>query len=140
MLALAVLVAASCGDETTSNRAGSTSSLEASPSTTQPPSDVTGTAPATNTPTAQPATLRCQTVGFTPNSEDAASDIRATGLSCDEAEAFVRIAGARTSSGGPDRLDVSGYRCVRTRSEQDPLPASHYECTNGPKKVTFVRS
>lgn len=98
------------------------------------------TAPATNTSPAQPATLRCETVGFTPNSEDAASEITATGLSCDEAEAFVRIAGARTSSGGPDRLDVSGYRCVRTGSEQDPLPLSRYECTNGNKNISFVRS
>jgi hypothetical protein len=56
------------------------------------------------------------------------------------AEAFVRIAGTRTSSGGPQEVDVSGYHCVRTRTEEDPLPVSFYECTNGPKKVTFVRS
>ena len=98
------------------------------------------TAPATNTSPAPPATLRCGMVGFTPNSEDAASEITATGIACDDAEAFVRVAGERTSSGGPDRLDVSGYRCVRTGSEQDPLPLSRYECTNGDKKVTFVRS
>jgi hypothetical protein len=90
--------------------------------------------------TTQAVTLRCKMVGFTPNSEDAAGDITATGLSCADAEAFVRIAGARTSSGGPQELDVSGYHCVRTRSEEDPLPQSFYECTNGPKKVAFIRS
>ena len=90
--------------------------------------------------TPPPATARCNTVGFTPDSEDAASDITATGLSCDEAEAFVRVAGTRTSSGGPDHVEVSGYRCVRTGREEDPLPVSRYECTNGAKKVTFLRS
>jgi hypothetical protein len=126
LVALALLVAAACGDDPTPTTAGSTTSTDLSASTSQP--------------ITQPVTLRCETVGFTPNSEDAASEITATGLSCDEAEAFVRIAGERTSSGGPDRLDVSGFRCVRTGGEEDPLPMSRYECTNGNKKVTFVRS
>ena len=85
-------------------------------------------------------TLRCNTVAFTPNSEDAASEVTATGLPCREAEAFVRVAGQRTSSGGPAELDVEGYRCVRTGVEEDPLPRSSFECVNGAKKVTFVRS
>lgn len=85
-------------------------------------------------------TLDCQTIGFTPQSEDAASSIKATGLPCAEAEAFVRIARRRTSSGGPAQLDVEGYRCVRVRSTQDPIPQAFYECTSGAKKVTFVRT
>lgn len=85
-------------------------------------------------------TLDCQTVGFTPNSEDAASSIKATGLTCAEAEAFVRVAGRQTSSGGPAQLDVEGYRCVRVRTAQEPLPQAFYECTSGAKKVTFVRT
>ena len=139
-LALAVLLAAACGDEPTPTGAGSTPPPDDSTSTTQVPPDPSVIAPPATTAATQPATLRCETVGFTPNSEDAASEITATGLSCDEAEAFVRVAGQRTSSGGPDRLDVSGYRCVRTDTEQDPLPLSRYECTNGDKTVTFVRS
>ena len=135
-LALGLVVAA-CSDDPTPSSAGPTPSSDASTSITQSPSDAP-TAPATK-PSPAP-TLRCETVGFTPNSEDAASEITATGLSCDEAEAFVRVAGERTSSGGPDRLDVAGYRCVRTGNEQDPLPVSRYECTNGDKKVRFVRS
>ena len=90
--------------------------------------------------TAVAATLDCRTVAFTPNSEDAASSIKATGLPCAEAEAFVRVAGARTSSGGPAQLDVEGYRCVRVRTSQDPIPQAFYECTSGTKKVTFVRT
>ena len=136
VLTLLALAGVACGDDPTPGIARAPTSTEASTSTTQL-SDVTVSAPSTSTP---PATLRCETVGFTPNSEDAASEITATGLSCDEAEAFVRVAGTRTSSGGPDQLEVSGYRCVRTGSEEDPLPVSHYECTNGAKKVTFLRS
>jgi hypothetical protein len=84
--------------------------------------------------------LACETVGFTPNSEDAASDVRATGLTCEEAEAFVRTAGEVTSSGGPEELDVAGYHCVRIAIAEEPLPTSTYRCTMGPKQVTFVRS
>jgi hypothetical protein len=138
LVALALVVAAACGDDPKPTGTGSTPPPDASTSVTQPASGASVTAATTNT--APATTLRCGMVGFTPNSEDAASEITATGLSCNEAEAFVRVAGERTSSGGPDRLDVSGYRCVRTGSEQDPLPLSRYECTNGDKKVTFVRS
>lgn len=95
---------------------------------------------ATTTTGGAAATLDCATVGFTPRSEDAASSVTATGLPCAEAEAFVRVAGARTSSGGPAQLDVEGYRCVRVRTSQDPIPQAFYECTSGSKKVTFVRT
>ena len=122
-------------------------------STTIPPAGAattsTSAAPAASTSTTRAgattttraaATLDCQTIAFTPNSEDAASSVKATGLTCAEAEAFVRIAGRQTSSGGPAQVTVEGYRCVRVRSVQEPLPQAFYECTNGAKKVTFTRS
>lgn len=85
--------------------------------------------------------LECGMVGFTPNSEDAASDIAVTaGTSCDAARAFVEVAGQRTSSGGPDEVVVDGYRCVRTETAEDPLPRSHYRCTKGTTVITFVRT
>jgi hypothetical protein len=133
LVGLSVLgfVLPSCGDDAGPGSAGGTTTTLAA---------TTATSSATTTATAKPVTLKCQSVGFTPNSEDGAFDVMATGLSCADAEAFVRVAGARTSSGGPPELDVSGYHCVRTRSEQDPLPQAFYECTDGPRKVTFVRS
>ena len=110
-------------------------------STTTGASASTTTTRAGSTTTARAAgTLDCQTISFTPNSEDAASSVKATGLTCAEAEAFVRIAGRQTSSGGPAQVTVEGYRCVRVRSVQDPLPQAFYECTSGTKKVTFTRS
>lgn len=137
LLAL-TLVACGGDDEGEEPAAGGTSTTSESTSTT---SAVTTISAAPGTTVTRPAqTLECDTVAFTPNSEDAASSITATGLTCDEAEDFVRIAGSRTSSGGPAQLDVEGYRCVRVRSTEDPLPQAFYECTSGAKRVTFVRT
>lgn len=124
-LAAVWLLVAACGD----SEPGDTSSTTTSISTTT-----------TTTTTAAAQTSKCDQVVFTPNSEDGASDVTATGLSCDEAEAFVRIAGQHTSSGGPPELTVEGYRCVVTDRNEDPLPRAFYECEDGDKKVTFVRS
>jgi hypothetical protein len=136
-----VLVLAACGDDGDDTDVGAgTSTTAAVPTTTTTLAATATTARATTTTTAAAVTRDCMTVGFTPNSEDAASSIKATGLSCAEAEAFVRIAGRLTSSGGPARVNVEGYECVRVRSVQEPLPQAFYECTNGPRKVTFVRS
>ncbi len=122
------------GATTTSTRVGATTTSTRAGGTT------TSTRAGATTTVIAGATLDCQTIAFTPNSEDAASSVRATGLPCSEAEAFVRIAGQRTSSGGPAQVDVEGYRCVRVRSVQDPLPQAFYECTSGTKRVTFTRS
>jgi len=123
---------------TESAAAATTTTSPRTTSSTAAPSTTRQAAATTTTRAAQ--TLDCQPVPFTPNSEDLASDIKATGLTCAEAEAFVRIAGRQTSSGGPAELDVEGYHCVRTRTVQEPLPRAFYECTSGAKKVTFVRS
>lgn len=131
--ALGFVFLAACGDDDDSDDpATSTTSLVVT-TTTAPASSTTSTSSVA-------ATAKCRSVPFTPNSEDLASDIEATGLSCDEAEAFVRVAGKRTSAGGPAELDVEGFHCERTRTEQEPLPQAFYECTSGTKKVTFVRS
>ena len=121
----------------------STFASDTTSTTTGGTAATTTTARAGSTTTAaraSAATLDCQTIGFTPNSEDAASSVKATGLSCAEAEAFVRVAGRQTSSGGPAQVTVEGYRCVRVRSAQEPIPQAFYECTSGSKKVTFTRT
>lgn len=87
--------------------------------------EVTGTAP--------PASAECTTVGFTPQTEDAASSIVASGLSCNEAEAFLRRLGPSVSPGGPARIELEGFNCVLTRHEEEPLPQGFYECTSGSK-------
>lgn len=126
-----------CGDDADVDSGTTTTSEITSTSTS---SSSTATTGATSTSTGSGATLDCGTVGFTPASEDAASQIKATGVSCEDARAFVQAAGARTSSGGPPQVTVNGYRCVLTSSVEDPLPVANYECTDGSKKITFARS
>jgi len=128
------------GPGTTPTSASGTTPTSATATTTPSVTATTQRVATAPTTAAATTTLDCKTVGFTPNSEDAASSIKATGLTCAEAEAFVGIAGRQTSSGGPPQVDVEGYRCIRVRSVQDPLPQAFYECTNGARKVTFVRS
>lgn len=127
-VSIVVALFAACGSDDEDPSAAATT---VAPTTTAVPA---------TTVTTIPVTLSCQPVAFTPNSEDGAGEIKATGLSCADAEAFVRQAGQRTSSGGPASVDVNGFHCVRTRSVDDPLPQAFYECTKGAMKVTFVRS
>jgi hypothetical protein len=142
LVAVMLLVLSACGNDGDETEVGAapttTTTVVAATITTPVPTTTTRRARATTTTAA--VTRDCATVGFTPNSEDAASSIKARGLPCAEAEDFVRIAGRRTSVGGPAQLDVEGYHCVQVRTVQEPLPQAFYECTNGPKKVTFVRS
>lgn len=100
---LLALVLSGCGGDGGDGRAADTTSAPASTATTttSATAPTTTTTPGPSSSTAPPAIVRCGTVGFTPASEDAAGDITATGASCDEARAFVEMAGRRTSSGGP---------------------------------------
>jgi len=125
------------GTATTTAADGATSSTPATTSAVVPTTSAVVT---TQTTAAAAVTLDCDTVGFTPATEDAASSIRATGLSCEEARSFVREAGAVTSSGGPAQVEVQDYRCIRTRSLEEPIPQAFYECTDGDRKVTYVRT
>lgn len=139
------LALGACGDGDPTVTVTTSSSVAAATTTTTAATPTTGATGATTTlragvTTTAAVTSSCATVGFTPNSEDAASSVTATGLSCAEAEDFVRVAGTKTSSGGPQAVDVEGYQCVATASTEDPLPTRSYKCTNGPKTVTFVRS
>ncbi|HVE93444.1 MAG TPA: hypothetical protein VNB24_00885 [Acidimicrobiales bacterium] len=141
LLSLSLLLLGACGDD--ADDAATPAAETTSSSTSTSISTTTSTtvvSPVPSTTAVAASTQKCKTVGFSPNSEDAASDVTARGLSCAEAERFVEIAGRRTSSGGPDRVSVEGYTCQRTRYEDEPLPRSYYSCTSGSKTVTFVRS
>ncbi len=84
----------------------------------------------------------CVSVGFTPNSDNLASDIVAMGIGCVEAEALVRKVGAQVgATGGPSRVEADGWVCVRvSQNDGRGLPSSDFECTSGSKKVTFHRT
>lgn len=82
----------------------------------------------------------CRTVGFTPNSDDAASSIVAHNMPCSEAEALVRKVAQPLGFNGPATAEADGFRCVRTGQDDQTLPMAFYKCTNGAKQVTFTRT
>ena len=84
---------------------------------------------------------RCQDIAFAPNSDNLASDVVATGVTCAEAEALVRKVGPQVGAvGGPSRVEADGWVCIRTASDDRFLPNSDFACTSGSKTVTFHRT
>jgi hypothetical protein len=144
LLAVAVLLVA-CGegddgDAGPSQTAAPTTT--AAPGTTAAPSTTSTTIARTTSTTVRSTqgTVRCSSVGFTPNSDNVASEIVATGLSCTEAEALVRAVGGPLGPGGPERASANGFTCVLTGRSSEGLESATYECTNGARKVTFRRT
>ena len=84
----------------------------------------------------------CFDVGYTPNSDNVAGQIMASGMDCAEAEGLVRKVGVQAVAvGGPARLEVDGFVCVRTaQNDGRGLPSADYACSSGSKKVTFNRT
>jgi hypothetical protein len=132
---VALLVLAGCGGGDQATSAGALAQV--------PPTTVASTTSTTVPATTTTAAPTCANVGFSSNSDDRASDIRATGLSCTEAEALVRKIGPQVSGdGGPSRVESDGFVCLRTsaRAGDHGPPSAVFECTSGAKKVTFVRT
>ena len=77
-------------------------------------------------------TRRCGQIGFTPNSDDVATRIRATGLTCGLARDFVR-----DSEGRPGRR-FRGFTCTSTAVE-DALPYRRYRCTGAGGVIRWRR-
>jgi hypothetical protein len=94
------------------------------------------------TASAPPGGETCQNVGFTPNSDNLASDIVAYGLPCAEAEAVVReVGGPLGPINGAPTGEAQGFTCVRTSQyEGRGLPTATYECTRGDQRITFTRT
>ena len=82
----------------------------------------------------QPTTRACGQVAFTPNSDDVAARIRATGLTCGLARDFVR-----DSKGRPgDRF--RGFRCTRSAVENpEGLPYTRYRCVGDGDVIRWRR-
>ena len=79
-------------------------------------------------------TKSCGQVAFTPNSDDVASNIRATGLTCGLARDFVR-----DSAGRPGER-FRGFRCVRTRVDNpEGLPYTRYRCVGDGDVIRWRR-
>jgi hypothetical protein len=103
------------------------------------------------------APAKCPQIGFTPNSDDIAGDITATGLDCAEASALVRR--ARDQHGpvaGRRFFELAPFTCRATRgpggvppiaaagaakdSQDTALESTAYRCDDGPRRVTWTKT
>ena len=82
----------------------------------------------------QASTKRCANVAFTPNSDDLAANIEATGLTCGLARDFIR------DSAGRPGARFRGFRCTRS-SQPNPqaLPYTRYRCTGAGDVIRWRR-
>ena len=79
-------------------------------------------------------TRACGQVALTPDSEDLAANIRATGLTCGLARDFVR-----DSEGRPD-ASFRGFRCRDTAvANPDGLPYVRYRCVGAGDVIRWRR-
>ncbi len=79
-------------------------------------------------------TRACADVAFTPASDDVAAAVRARGVTCAVARAFIR------SSDGHPSARHRGYACTRTVVDiPEVLPHSRYDCRRGERRVTWKR-
>ena len=79
------------------------------------------------------STITCDDVAFTANSDNLAADIRATGIDCGEARAFIRDA-----DGAPDP-GFRGYTCTSRRVEGDALIHTVWRCSEGDRVIAWSR-
>ncbi len=108
---------------------------------TAPVTPTTVPRPATTTTVDPPGPAQCDNVFFDGGGENAAGSITAWGVPCDEAVPFVRRVGVSMGAeNGLSTIDAEGYHCERTGQEDFGLPSSTYECTNGAKRITLVRT
>ena len=78
-------------------------------------------------------TRKCASVPFTPNSDDVAADIRATGLTCGLARDFVL-----DSNGRPGKR-FRGFTCTSASVETGQLPYTRYRCTGAGDVIRWRR-
>ena len=89
-------------------------------------------APATGASSAA-STKKCTQVAFTPNSDDTAAEIRATGLTCGLARDFVR-----DSEGRPGKR-FRGFACTRAQVDGGELPYTRYRCIGAGDVISWRR-
>jgi hypothetical protein len=90
---------------------------------------------------AEPTGTRCdQRVDFG-GGENVAGEIYADGLSCEEAESFLRVhAGPLGPTTGPAHIEAEGFSCNRTGRSDVHLPRANYTCTRGAQAIWFIRT
>jgi hypothetical protein len=77
---------------------------------------------------------RCQSVGFTPNSDDVAASIRVRRIACSYARDFIRDFDAAPAE------RYAGYKCTwRNVDAPDSLAHTRFRCTRGTRVIFWKR-
>jgi hypothetical protein len=135
-----VVLAGCSGSSKSGTNVEAASGATTTVATTRPAPTVSSTT-VTTTATNSAAGTVCQTVTFSPTSDEIAKDITAYGMPCADAEAFIRKAAAPLGPEGLSHVESDGFACVQTSSQiGHAFPFTTYSCTNGTKKITFTRT
>ncbi len=76
---------------------------------------------------------KCQNVGFTPNSDDVAADVRVRRVSCSYARDFIRDFDAAPAA------RYAGYRCTWRSVDSDVLPYTRFRCDRRTQTMIWHR-
>lgn len=127
---------ASVSSTSTTARPGASSSTSSTRTTAT-------TSPSSTTATSRPpatATSACGDVGFGGPSDELATGVAATGVSCNDASALVvTVRSSHNVVSGPRSFSAGGYECTVV-TENAVLPVGHYACVSGSKKVTWSKT
>ena len=81
----------------------------------------------------------CGDVGFTPQTDDGAFNIVATGVSCERARRVAAITRNRRYA-DPLSYEADGFSCTGARVPNDGLPGVNWRCTRSGDTITFTRN
>ncbi len=86
------------------------------------------------------APAKCPQIGFTPNSDDVAGDITASGIDCTEASALVRRAREQHDPvNGRRFFRLEPFTC-RAVPQHTALESTAYRCDDGARRVTWDKT
>jgi len=84
--------------------------------------------------------IACGDLTFTSQTEDGASDILVTGLSCELAADFIRrVARSHNFYSGPRSFTYEGFSCTE-KLVDNGLPAGLYRCVDGERTVSWKKT
>ena len=77
---------------------------------------------------------------FQDQTDDLASEVMATGVTCDGATELVgQVSADHNFVSGPRRFSTRGCDCT-VQTDDDALPIGRYRCTKGPATVTWSKT
>lgn len=93
-----------------------------------------------NTSATTPTAIVCPDISFTPQSEDGAFNIKASGVDCDAASDLIRqVRSEHNFYSGPRSFQSGEYACTVVTENTD-IPVGHYTCSTSQATITWDKS